>query len=276
MKIKTIFNPHYVSSSNYAKVIIAMTEDDNKFDLFGATCNKLSMKVEVQSFLDKDFKSARKLILGNKPQKVFEQFETNMPEISYIDKCINELHRSFQQYLAKRQLNETDMQMVLDTLSAIRSDNANINANANVASNNSDWTEVDLNTLTETEIMEITTLISREKNPTSGVQYNGKRFYLRDESNGKMTLVSKIDTALSADETVSTVDDRNKVRSVMEMAKIVNAENLRNVVVGNYYKIKDRVNFCNTMYYILDVDGVDTAICQDRIKVLSVYTEKPI
>jgi hypothetical protein len=60
------------------------------------------------------------------------------------------------------------------------------------------------------------------------------------------------------------------------MVKMVNADGLTDFINGNFYEVKNILNFDGKQYYeITDCNGVNHHIHDSRMKQVSVYVEPP-
>ena len=64
-------------------------------------------------------------------------------------------------------------------------------------------------------------------------------------------------------------------RKFISMAKIVNDNNLNEVVSGNFYHIIDTLSFNGNDYVTLDIDGEHRTLSKNRLKLVTVFTDKP-
>ena len=64
-------------------------------------------------------------------------------------------------------------------------------------------------------------------------------------------------------------------RKFISMAKIINDNNLNEVVSGNFYHIIDTLSFNGNDYVTLDIDGEHRTLSKNRLKLVTVFTDKP-
>jgi hypothetical protein len=275
MNIEVFFHDCFTTSNEYKKVIVSI-EKNGKYYLFGAVCNKQTNKIEVQRFAERDEKSAKFLIHGRKGYaKKYQDMTAN--ELQIFAENISSLSRAMQRFF---QLN-----MPFDDLekNEIRDVVCNINFNnTKTVEPSLSWITADLNQLSAKEMTEITKLISTIGHNPDGTIYNDKKYRLIEE-NGKLILqeccianVTSISESIEDTEVTANNNSVNfNVRNFISMAKIVNAENLADIVAGNFYPIIDKRDVNGKNYYIIDVNGNNKAVSSNRIKKINVFTEIP-
>lgn len=274
MNIEVFFHDNYITSNEYKKVIVSI-EKNGKYHLFGAVCNKQTNKVETQRFMERDEQSAKFLIHGRKGYaKKYQNMTAN--ELQIFDNCINNLPRAMQSFF-KFTLPFDDIEK-----NEIRDVVCNINllgVTETVEESLSTWIIADLNQLSTKEIAEITQLISISGNNPDGTIYNNKKYRLIAE-NGKYILKEcNLEKHVSPKGGAEIIADDNsvnsKVRNFISMAKINNAENLADIVEGNFYPIVDEKDYNGKKYFIIDVNGNNKAVSSNRAKKINVFTEIP-
>ena len=75
-------------------------------------------------------------------------------------------------------------------------------------------------------------------------------------------------------EVIEAVNEELK-RNCVPMAKIINDNNLNEVVSGNFYSIIDVLSFNGNDYVTLDINGEHRTLNKNRLKLLTVFTDKP-
>jgi SepF-like predicted cell division protein (DUF552 family) len=115
-------------------------------------------------------------------------------------------------------------------------------------------------------------------------------YFTEDEINYINKLITGIETVANSNDTNS-ISTETKVeetlkeedstiaknaREYIRMAKITNAENLADIINGNFYPIIDTKNINGKNYFIIDVNGNLKAVSSNRIKEINVYTESPV
>jgi hypothetical protein len=64
-------------------------------------------------------------------------------------------------------------------------------------------------------------------------------------------------------------------RNCVQMAKIINDNNLNEVVSGNFYSIINILSFNGNDYVTLDINGEHRTLDKKRLKLVTVFTDKP-
>ena len=279
MNIEVFFHDCFTTSNEYKKVIVSI-EKNGKYYLLGSICNKQTNKIEVQRFVERDEQSAKFLIHGRKGlAKKYQDMTAN--ELQIFDDCICSLPRAMHRFF---QLNmpfdDVEKNEIRDVVSSCVNRTETTTEEINNSAPPWAWVTVDLTKLTSNEITEITKLISTvsiNNTPTKTVVYNNKKYRLIDENNRYVLQECKVENSEPIAEFITDDNSVNSnVRNFIRMAKITNAENLADIVNGNFYPIVDTKNINGKNYFIIDVNGNNKAVSSNRIKEINVYTESPI
>jgi hypothetical protein len=279
MNIEVFFHDCFTTSNEYKKVIISI-EKNGKYYLFGAICNKQTNKIEVQRFAERDEQSAKFLIHGRKGcAKKYQDMTAN--ELQIFKDCIYALPRAMHRfYQLNMPFDDVEKNEIRDVVCAIDLNGVNNveTSVSDVAQTLSNWITADLIHFSAKEISEITKLISISANNPDGVTYNNKKYRLIEENN-RYVLQEQACNVDNSEPIAEFIADDNSVnsnvRNFISMAKIVNAENLADIVNGNFYPILNEQDVNGKKYFIIDVNGNQKAIVSNRVKKINVFTEIP-
>lgn len=114
-------------------------------------------------------------------------------------------------------------------------------------------------------------------------------YFTEDEINYINKLITGIVIVANSNDTISISTEKRgeetlkeedstiakNTREYIRMAKITNAENLADIINGNFYPIIDARNINGKNYFIIDVNGNTKAVSSNRIKEINVYIESP-
>jgi hypothetical protein len=175
-----------------------------------------------------------------------------------------------QKYLLACKLQENEKQEVRNFLASMF-DESVVSTEENIAPI-SEWKDCDFSSFETDDLINLAKLheIASAKGE-SDFEFNGKKYRFIPGDAGSFILQVLLDNAET--ENVSIV--ANKTRKFIQMAKIINANGLSEVVNGNFYPIVDSLAFNGKGYVTIDVNGEKRNLEKSRVNVISVFTEKP-
>ena len=284
MELNVYFNEKYISSDEYVKLCVELHDRG----MFAVVVNPKTGKTQSQRFIYNNH--------GRKPFNIYGRnrlYCINAPDYltlwrngrvndemkNHFVKCINMLHYSFKKYLElDTGLSEDDLNQVNDLIDQLINQFTLTSTVAEV-NNNPVWVDLDHNSMTEDELSEIAQKITKEKNPAEGILYKGKSYRIFEKPNGVISLQQLVSANRAVDYDANTSQDNaiaNKIRKYIQMAKVINANGLSEVVNGNFYPIVDTPSFNGKNYITIKINDDETRVLnQDRVKLINVFIEKP-
>ena len=220
-----------------------------------------------------------------------------------IVECVNALPSSFKMFSKKyngisnlslrvldylKSLRQRFYLMNIDSFKSAPSDDAEnaVTVGATSESTSKKWVEVSIASLSSNDLQSIMQTIYEKENPEEGVEYNGNRYRLMYDDNGKMIIrMLKKDSTCEGGNglTANGRKQQNLVvipappkpkRNTKRMAFMVNNENLTEFVNGCYYQF---VKECGGGYIkILNDANEERTVSKSRVSILDVYDQPPL
>ena len=220
-----------------------------------------------------------------------------------IVECVNALPSSFKMFSKKyngisnlslrvldylKSLRQRFYLMNIDSTTGAPSDGAenHVTVGATSESTSKKWVEVSIASLSSNDLQSIMQTIYEKENPEEGVEYNGNRYRLMYDDNGKMIIrMLKKDSTCEGGNglTANGRKQQNLVvipappkpkRNTKRMAFMVNNENLTEFVNGCYYQF---VKECGGGYIkILNDANEERTVSKSRVSILDVYDQPPL
>ena len=275
MQISSFFNDNFLSSAQYYKLGVVITKADTLRDVFAIVKNKATGKIECQKYFDLSHKRADDVTHGRDKTASFLQNEElkKLNMNNFFDEKIlqSKLHESMQKYLLACKLQEGEKQEVRNFLASMF-DESIVTTEENITTPISEeWKDCDFSSFETDDLINLAKLheIAKEKGE-SDFEFNGKKYRFIPGDAGSFIL-----QVLSDNTETSSVSIENKTRKFIQMAKIINANGLSEVVNGNFYPIVDSLAFNGKGYVTIDVNGEKRNLEKSRVNVISVFTEKP-
>lgn len=283
MELNVFFNEKYISSDEYVKLCVELQDRG----MFAVVINPKTGKSQSQRFTYNNG--------GRKPFNIFgrnrlycinsddylnmwKNGKVNDEMKKHFIKCIDMLHYSFKKYLElDKGLSGDELNQIYDLIEQLKNW-FTLNSTVAEVNNNPVWVDLDHNSMLENELSEIAQKITQEKNPVDGILYKGKSYRIFEKPNGVISLQQLVSANKAVDYDANT--SKNNViantRKYIQMAKVINASGLNEIVDGNFYPIVDTPSFNGKNYVSIKINDNETRVLnQDRVKLINVFIEKP-
>lgn len=274
MQIYSFFNENFLSSSQYYKLGVIITKGDNSQDVFSIVKNKATGKIECQKYFDLTPKRTYDVTHGRDKTASFLRNEElkKLKEKNFFDEMKSKLHESMQKYLLACNLQESEKQEVRNFFANMFADESVATEENITTSISEEWKDCNISAFETDELINIAKSheIASAKGE-SDFYYYGKKYRFISGNSGNFIL--QVLSNNTEAENVSIIE--NKTRNFIQMAKIINANGLNEVVNGNFYPIVDTLAFNGKGYVTIDVNGEKRNLEKSRVNIVSVFTEKP-
>ena len=306
MNFTVHFHKNYTSSgvgSTYTKVSVEI----DGFGMFCVIRNKKTGKIQRQAYATGKYGTRN--YIGLSRVGYFKGVDglawQGMDDADKrgIVECVNALPSSFKMFSKKyngisnlslrvldylKSLRQQFYLMNIDsTSSALGDDEGNATTvGATGESTSKKWVEVSIASLSSNDLQSIMQMIYDKENPEEGVEYNGDRYRLMYDDNGKMIIrMLKKDPTCEGGNglTANGMKQQNLVvipappkpkRNTKRMAFMVNNENLTEFVNGCYYQF---VKECGGGYIkILNDANEERTVSKSRVSIIDVYDQPPL
>ena len=289
MQYQIIFNENYVSSHKYIKVSVFMKKD-YRIGIFAVCYNPRTHKIQMQR--DVNPSNVNMIIEGKIPCKIkCLDFDLSLlkKQWQYLEKdvknafkeCVTSLPKSFKKYLEldnEISADKTIKDEIINKLNKCIQDFKEIYMKDYTSELEEEqepienWVNVQLQDMSSDDLCELTQKIANEKNPANGVEFKGKYYRIYNGGHELILQVNSTDGGENTNENII----QPKVREFIRMVKMINADGLNDFIKGNFYMVNDVNIYNGEKYYLLtDNRGVNHSIVENRLQIVSVYTEPP-
>ena len=290
MEIKAYFNRNFLSSNTYIKVCLEYEDDNGKLrGMFASIFNPVSKKTQIQKYVyaQSNIRNYKANIAGRNPVLYFgfadyaNNYQNFTDDVKLaFNRCFMEMPRAMVAFFnADKSLTDTEKAFIRSEIANLCDNCFNLQNGIAVTAPampevvKDDWKAIDLNSLDNATILEITTLLQKD-NSADGVCYNGNLYRVKVE-NGEYILQSKVDNGNAVVAPVEIIAEN--VRKIIKMAKMKNADGLTEFINGNFYTIEDMVGINGKSFIVLSNEmGEKRKINANRVEIIDVYAEPPI
>ena len=266
-RIITYFNSNYIDENgkSYYKLSVTFCRNNFSYDVFSVFISKsdnsandechCSVAVDKMDLIINGYNPLVSNLVVNPHENI--SFNTNEDKDNYV-KCITKIPYALTKYLSiknKKTLTNNDKEMLADVCKEFCS---SITKSYLI----NEFKDFDSSSWTRDDIMIFANAVNNAmKNNKSTFIINDNEFIIVNDDKGKKSVkMRKLTT---------------NTRNFIQMAKVINASGLNEVVEGNFYPIVDTPSFNGKNYVSIDVNGEKRTLVSNRIKLVNVFTEKP-